>query len=105
LPKFEIGQTYYFVSDITSGFKNRVCSGVLTRTTSNFCILDTTSSTDKKKSEKRKLMKLVYETEKECLAILIRRIDREIHKFYNSGILELAHEYQDLMEKFPERFI
>lgn len=108
MANFIIGQKYYYISDTYAGFKRRLRSGYLIRTTAKFCVLDISKTQPKRKENekpKRKSKNSVFKTEKECLAVLIRRIETEVIGQYDLGILELSEEYQELIEEYPERFV
>ncbi len=100
---FEIGKTYYYIADnsyANSGFRKRICSGVLIRTTTNFCVFAIN-----RPKPRRKLITSVCETPEECLVVFLKRIENRIKENFNVDILELAEKYKEVVAKYPEKFI
>ena len=106
---FKMGQKYFYISDHKGGFENRISHGILIRTTDKFCVLDITKTKKRKQPNnpltKRKTKKHVFATDKECRAVLMRRIESKIIAEFGVNIIELSEEYQELMAEYPERFI
>lgn len=103
MANFIEGKQYYYVATEGSGYRSRLRCGTLIRMTPKCCVLEVTMG--QRKMTKRKAQKYVFETENEALAVLIKTINNQIFELYNLGILDIAMEYQTLVEQYPERFI
>lgn len=95
MSKYEIGKTYYFHSDDGS-----FISGEVTRTTNLFCYLKCENG-----NEKRKSKRLLYESVNEVKLLVLQRANDCVIENYKMNIMELGSLFQEMIKKYPEKFI
>jgi len=95
MSKYEIGKTFYFHSDDGS-----FISGEVTRTTNLFCYLKCNNG-----NEKLKAKRLLYETADEVKLKILQHANDCVIENYKMNLIELGSLFQEMIKKYPEKFI
>ncbi len=93
---FKIGEKYYYQVEFTGKFN----SAELLKTTAKFCILITDSGDTIRKGKQS-----LYENEDAAKLAIIKKIDKTVKEQFSMNILELSKIFQEMLSKYPEKFI
>ena len=93
---FTIGEKYYYQVEYTGKFN----SAELLRITAKFCILLTDSGDTIRKGKQN-----LYATEDSAKLSIIKKIDKTVQEQFSLSIMELSKIFQEMITKYPEKFV